>query len=65
MVIKNGDEYQRSVQLVDKAERTMVLQQESMAKLGLNEEEIKTAMEPIAGFLSQVKEEIDAYKEKN
>lgn len=60
-MIRTDTDYRRALQrLADEAE-TLRAQRENLSGLGLTDEEVDRAMEPLLSFRAQLEEEVEAY----
>jgi ribosome-binding protein aMBF1 (putative translation factor) len=60
-MIRTDTDYRRALQrLADEAE-TLRAQREHLSDLGLTDEEVERAMEPLLSFRAQLEEEVEAY----
>jgi hypothetical protein len=61
-VIRSEKEYREAVERLRKDEEILALQKEKLEELGLSEEEVRRAMEPMLSFRAQLEEEVEWYE---
>ncbi len=61
-MIRSEKEYKEAVERLRKDEEVLTLQKEKLEGLGLSEEEVHRALEPMLSFRAQLEEEIEWYK---
>jgi DNA-directed RNA polymerase specialized sigma subunit len=61
-VIRSEKEYREAVERLRKDEEVLTLQREKLEGLGLAEEEVHRALEPMLSFHAQLEEEIEWYE---
>lgn len=60
-MIRTDAEYRRALQRLDEEAETLRAQRDHLAALGLSDEEVERAMQPLLSFRAQLEEEVDAY----
>lgn len=53
------EEQERTHRLIDECEQVIALQRRDLAVMGLSDEEIQRAIEPMIGFASMLREDLD------
>jgi DNA-binding Xre family transcriptional regulator len=61
-VIRSEKEYKEAVERLRKDEEVLALQKEKREGLGLSEEEVHRALEPMLSFRAQLEEEVEWYE---
>ena len=61
-MIRSEKEYREAVERLRKDEEILALQKEKLEELGLSEEEVRRAMEPMLSFRAQLEEEVEWYE---
>jgi DNA-binding Xre family transcriptional regulator len=61
-VIRSEKEYREAVERLRQDEEVLALQKEKLEGLGLSEEEVRRALEPMLSFRAQLKEEVEWYE---
>ena len=61
-MIRSEKEYREAVERLRKDEEVLALQKEKLEGLGLSEEEVGRALEPMLSFRAQLEEEIEWYE---
>jgi DNA-directed RNA polymerase specialized sigma subunit len=61
-VIRSEKEYREAVERLRKDEEVLALQKEKLEGLGLSEEEVRRALEPMLSFRAQLDEEVEWYE---
>jgi DNA-directed RNA polymerase specialized sigma subunit len=61
-VIRSEKEYREAVERLRQDEEVLALQEEKLEGLGLSEEEVRRALEPMLSFRAQLEEEVEWYE---
>jgi DNA-directed RNA polymerase specialized sigma subunit len=61
-VIRSEKEYREAVERLRQDEEVLALQKEKLEGLGLSEEEVRRALEPMLSFRAQLEEEVEWYE---
>jgi DNA-directed RNA polymerase specialized sigma subunit len=61
-VIRSEKEYREAVERLRQDEEILALQKEKLEGLGLSEEEVRRALEPMLSFRAQLEEEVEWYE---
>jgi DNA-directed RNA polymerase specialized sigma subunit len=61
-VIRSEKEYREAVERLRQDEEVLALQKEKLKGLGLSEEEVRRALEPMLSFRAQLEEEVEWYE---
>jgi DNA-binding Xre family transcriptional regulator len=61
-VIRSEKEYREAVERLRQDEEVLAIQKEKLEGLGLSEEEVKRALEPMLSFRAQLEEEVEWYE---
>ena len=61
-MIRSEKEYKEAVERLRRDEEVLALQKEKLEGLGLSEEEVGRALEPMLSFRAQLKEEVEWYE---
>jgi hypothetical protein len=61
-VIRSEKEYREAVERLKQDEEVLALQKEKLEGLGLSEEEVRRALEPMLSFRAQLEEEVEWYE---
>jgi DNA-directed RNA polymerase specialized sigma subunit len=61
-VIRSEKEYREAVERLRQDEEVLALQKEKVEGLGLSEEEVRRALEPMLSFRAQLEEEVEWYE---
>jgi DNA-binding XRE family transcriptional regulator len=61
-VIRSEKEYREAVERLRQDEEVLALQKEKLEELGLSEEEVRRALEPMLSFRAQLEEEVEWYE---
>jgi DNA-binding Xre family transcriptional regulator len=61
-VIRSEKEYREAVERLRQDEEVLALQKEKLEGLGLSEEEVRRALEPMLSFRAQLEEEVGWYE---
>ena len=61
-MIRSEKEYREAVERLRKDEEVLALQKEKLEGLGLSEEEVRRALEPMLSFRAQLDEEVEWYE---
>jgi hypothetical protein len=61
-VIRSEKEYKEAVERLRQDEEVLALQKEKLEELGLSEEEVRRALEPMLSFRAQLEEEVEWYE---
>jgi hypothetical protein len=61
-VIRSEKEYREAVERLRQNEEVLALQKEKLEGLGLSEEEVRRALEPMLSFRAQLEEEVEWYE---
>lgn len=61
-MIRSEKEYREAVERLKQDEEVIALQKEKLEGLGLSEEEVRRALEPMLSFRAQLEEEIEWYE---
>jgi DNA-directed RNA polymerase specialized sigma subunit len=61
-VIRSEKEYREAVERLRKDEEVLALQKEKLEGLGLSEEEVRRALDPMLSFRAQLEEEVGWYE---
>ena len=60
-MIRTDTEYRRALQRLKEETETIRAQRDHLAGLGLSDDEVERAMQPMLAFHAQLEEEVDAY----
>ena len=61
-MIRSEKEYREAVERLRQDEEVLALQKEKLEGLGLSEEEVRRALEPMLSFRAQLEEEVEWYE---
>jgi DNA-directed RNA polymerase specialized sigma subunit len=61
-VIRSEKEYREAVERLKQDEEVLALQKEKLEGLGLSQEEVRRALEPMLSFRAQLEEEVEWYE---
>jgi DNA-directed RNA polymerase specialized sigma subunit len=61
-VIRSEKEYREAVERLRQDDEVLALQKEKLEGLGLSEEEVRRALEPMLSFRAQLEEEVEWYE---
>jgi DNA-binding XRE family transcriptional regulator len=61
-VIRSEKEYREALERLRKDEEVLALQKEKLEGLGLSEEEVRRALEPMLSFRAQLEEEVEWFE---
>ena len=61
-MIRSEKEYREAVERLRQDEEILALQKEKLERLGLSEEEVRRALEPMLSFRAQLEEEVEWYE---
>jgi hypothetical protein len=61
-MIRSEKEYREAVERLRQDEKVLALQKEKLEGLGLSEEEVRRALEPMLSFRAQLEEEVEWYE---
>jgi DNA-directed RNA polymerase specialized sigma subunit len=61
-VIRSEKEYREAVERLRQDEEVLALQKDKLEGLGLSEEEVRRALEPMLSFRAQLEEEVECYE---
>jgi DNA-binding Xre family transcriptional regulator len=61
-VIRSEKEYREAIERLRQDEEVLALQKEKLEGLGLSEEEVRRALEPMLSFRAQLEEEVEWYE---
>ena len=61
-MIRSEKEYREAVERLKQDEEVLALQKEKLEGLGLSEEEVRRALEPMLSFRAQLEEEVEWYE---
>jgi DNA-directed RNA polymerase specialized sigma subunit len=61
-VIRSEKEYREAVERLRQDEEVLALQKKKLEELGLSEEEVRRALEPMLSFRAQLEEEVEWYE---
>ena len=61
-MIRSEKEYREAVERLRQDEEVLALQKEKLEGLGLSEEEVRRALEPMLSFCAQLEEEVEWYE---